>query len=277
MRARRTLLAGLAVLLLAALGDAAEAQTAPALPDPVSLLPLDDLAPVLELIGPATSPVCGGVGIVVFLSPAVLTQLGPLGAPVLPALGPVLTLCGAIPSTDSAARYTCALDEQSQAALADLLIPLAGIGPVVDIRPAGLPLDQVQVILDALPPEVGLQQLLTQVTTVLQCRQGNPEEAAPSTTLAVDDAVDVLPPPPPLVLPVAEALAPLPLPAVVPAVRTPVAPRPAAVTRTVPHVPFSYAGVFLVPFALLAAVAWYGRSLARPLRQLPADRSLEQR
>ena len=270
MKAVRIALLGLVAIGALTFGPRVDAQEAP-IPDPLQQVPLGELTPVLELIGPATSPVCGGVGIVVFLSPPVLAGLGELGQLVLPALGPVLTLCGAIPSTDTEDRWTCALDAQAQDLLAQVLIPLAGIGPVVDVRPAGLPIDQLQVIVDRLPPEFGLQQLITQTTTVLQCQQGTAQEAAPSTTLPPSDAPADLPVFEPVVVPVSQALAPLPDLAL-PEAPTVVAPEPATVTRLVERVPFSYAGVFLVPFAVLAAAAWFGRGLARPLRDLaPTD------
>lgn len=273
MRAVRLLLVALLAAIALSFGHTAAAQEAP-VPNPLDQVPLGELAPVFELVGPAVSPVCGGVGLVVFLSPPVLSGLGELGSLVLPLLGPVLTLCGAVPTTSTQDRWTCALDDESQVILAQLLIPLAGIGPVVDVRPAGIPLDQLQVIADALPPEFGLQQLLTQTATVLQCRQGTAEEPAPSTTVPLADVPTTTPPelPTPVVIPVSEVLAPLPDVVAAPEVPLVVAPQPAFVTRLVPRVPFSYAGVFLVPFAVLAAAAWFGRGLARPLRELvPSD------
>jgi hypothetical protein len=259
----------LVVVSVLCFGGRASAQTVPTLPDPGTILPLGQLAPVLELVGPATSPVCGGVGIVVFLSPPLLAGLGPVGGVALSALGPVLTLCGAIPSTGNDERYTCALDDQSQAALAKVLIPLAGIGPVVDVRPAGLPLDQLQVIVDRLPPQFGLQQLLTQTTTVLQCRQGGPKEDEPTTTVPRTTPPGAAPSDPtPFVLPVADVLDLPDVSVAGPAVVSPVPGRPTATTRLVPRVPFSYAGIFLLPFAMFAALAWFGRGMTRPLRDL---------
>lgn len=272
MRSARLLLVAALAAVALTFASGAAAQEAP-LPDPFEQVPLAELAPVFELIGPAASPVCGGVGIVVFLSPPVLTGLGELGSLVLPLLGPVLTLCGAVPTTSIQDRYTCALDDQAQLLLAELLIPLAGIGPILDVRPAGIPLDQVQVIADVLPPEFGLQQLLGQTATVLQCRQGTEAEPAPSTTLppVTDPTAPPIELPEPIVLPVSEVLAPLPDLVAAPEAPAVVAPQPTT-TRLVPRVPFSYAGVFVVPFLVLAAAAWFGRGLARPLRDLvPSD------
>ena len=74
--------------------------------------------------------------------------------------------------------------------------------------------------------------------------------------------------PTPFVLPVADVLDLPDVSVAGPAVVSPVPGRPTATTRLVPRVPFSYAGIFLLPFAMFAALAWFGRGMTRPLRDL---------
>ena len=73
-------------------------------------IPLEPLTPVLYVIGPASGPACGGIGLVALLAPA---GLGDNASTVLRLASPVFTLCGAIPLTPAEDKYSCPLDAQA--------------------------------------------------------------------------------------------------------------------------------------------------------------------
>lgn len=267
MRVRR-------VLLLLGIAAAAWSLGAPVhAQDQAPIVP-PELAPVFGLIGPTVSPVCGGVGIVGLLGPA---ALGPLTTTVLPLTGPVFVLCGAIPRTPDEKRYSCTLDRQALDLIASITNPLAGIGPVFDIRPVGQVLEQVAVITDLLPPPAKVDDLITQAAVVLQCEQGVSGAPAPGDGVVPGAPVPTTSPEPnvlpPAVAPILPSVplapfAPLPTPVLtVPPTRA-VGVVP-AVSRPVPRVPFSYAAVFLLPFVALLGGASVGRSLLRPVATNP--------
>lgn len=260
-----------------------EAQSAPPTTPttrPAVPLPLDPLAPVFELLGPTLSPVCGGVGIVGFLSPALL---GDLASFLLPLLGPVYTLCGAVPTTPDEERFACTLDTEAQLLIGSITGPLAGIGPVLDLRPVGQVLDQLAVIVDRLPPPLGLRALLNQASVVLQCQEGitQPEPPSGPPPTFTPSTPTTAPPAstPPATSPTPRAptlprtpvtVAPRPpvttttTPATAPATDEDVAGVPVASPGANPRVPFRHPIVFAFPFALLAGGAAVGRLLLRP-------------
>jgi hypothetical protein len=229
--------------------------------DPVPL-PLDPLAPVLAVVGPASSSVCGGFGVVGLLAPG---TLGPLAPGVLSAVGPVFTLCGAIPGTPAEDRYTCELDQQGLTLIGSVT-GLAGVPPAFDIRPIGQVLATLGAALDLLLPPAQVDAFLDQPSIVLQCVHGTAESLPPPTTVAPPAAIGDAPAPSPgLPDPMALPSAP----AVVPGSQVTIPPVPVGVTTPLGRVPFSYAAVFALPFLALLAGAAVGRDLLSPL---PLDR-----
>ena len=218
-------------------------------------LPLDPLAPVLAVVGPAASTVCGGFGIVGLLAPA---GLGPLAPDVLRLTGPVFTLCGAIPVVPASDRYSCDLD-QLALSLVGTVTGLVGVPPAFDLRPIGQVLETLGATLDLVLPPKQVDALLDQPSIVLMCQHGTADEDPPpvATTIAPPTGAAETPLPPfepaaPVALPPASAL-PRPS-AVVPSA-------PAGITTPLGRVPFSYAAVFALPFLALLAGAAVGRDL----------------
>jgi hypothetical protein len=250
-------LAGLLALVPWVLPQGAAAQDEEPTP-----LPLDPLAPVLAVLGPASSTVCGGFGVVGLLGPAALGAAAPS---VLSALGPVFTLCGAVPTTPADDRYTCALD-QSSLSLVGSVTGLAGVPPAVDVRPIAQVLETLDAALDLVLPPAQVDELLEQAGVVLQCQHGTAEDPVPPdvpTSAPVAGPASAPLPPVPATTPsvvdlppvrAARPERPVTAPSVVPGVTTPLG-----------RVPFSYAAVFALPFIALLAGAAVGRDLLAPL------------
>ena len=221
-------------------------------------LPLEPLAPALAVLGPASSAVCGGVGVVGLLAPG---ALGPLAPVVLPATGPVFTLCGAIPGTPASDRYECALDQQSLG-LIGTVTGLAGVPPALDIRPVAQLLETLGAALDLLLPPTQVDEILRGPSIVLQCQHGpdqEPDLVVPAPTTVPADPTPAAP---------SDAGGPVAAPVrPAPSATAPVAASvtPAGVLTPLGRVPFSYAAVFALPFLALLAGAATGRDLLSPL------------
>lgn len=238
-------------------------------------LPLDPLAPVLAVLGPASSTVCGGVGVVGLLAPA---ALGPLAPALLPATGPVFTLCGVIPGTPASDRYACDLDQQSLS-LIGTVTGLAGVPPALDIRPVAQLLETLGAALDLVLPPAQVDDVLGGPSIVLQCQHGpdaDPElivptppttaPAEPAPAAPTDDAGPVAAParpsaPAPVVAAPSSPVAPAPVASA--PVAAPVV--PAGALTPLGRVPFAYAAVFALPFLALLAGGAAGRDLLSPL------------
>lgn len=227
-------------------------------------IPLEPLTPVLYVIGPASAPVCGGVGLVAFLGPGVI---GENASTVLRLASPVFTLCGAIPPTPIEERYSCPLDAQALEVIGTVT-GLAGVPPAVDLRPVGQLLEELGAAGSVVLTKPRMNELLKQPSVVLQCTQGIPSspdptippeisEPAPQDEMPFDDSL------PPLVAFGDDDVLPLPTVGSVTSPRT--TGRPAAVTTPFGRVPFSYASVFVLPFVLLLLMGVVGSSVLRPL------------
>jgi hypothetical protein len=245
------------------------AGAAPAVVAQESPLPLQDLLPLLqplqpmlEVISPIVYPACSDAVLVSVLG-------GALGIPVPPELsnvtGPLLVLCGTVPIPATNTR-TCALDQQAQAAIAELTKPILGGGLPIEVAPV----KWVSGLLDNIVDAVDQTQVPqgSQIAAVFQCT--DPVEtsstlATPPTTASSATTPDVPVTEPAVDLPSfadLQTLPPVPT-AVVPAPAvTPVVASPVQLTDQ-PR--FRYPVVMGLPLAFLALLVFFGRALTRPL------------
>lgn len=245
------------------------AGAAPAAAAQESPLPLQDLLPlllplqpILEVVSPIVYPACSDAVLVSVLG-------GALGIPLPPELsnvtGPLLVLCGTVPIPATNTR-TCALDQQAQAAIAELTKPILGSGLPIEVAP----LKWVSGLLDNIVDLVDQTQVpqSSQIAGVFQCT--DPVETSSTLAAPPTTASPITTPG----LPVAEPSVDLPSFAdlqTLPPVPTAVAPAPGVVPVEAPSVRlidqprFRYPVVMGLPLAFLALLVFFGRALTRPL------------
>ena len=85
-----------------------------------------EAAPVVELVAPIVSPICGNAVLVVVLAPSLVSgQLGtPLPVEIAPVLGPAVAVCGSVPVPGQ--RFRCAPDASVRGALDTITGTAAG-------------------------------------------------------------------------------------------------------------------------------------------------------
>lgn len=266
MRTRRAAAVGIMLLCLGALAPAGAIDLPPLPPQ---------TQPVLDLLAPTVSPVCGNAALVVVLAPSLASGVA-IPPDVLSLLGPVLEVCGAVPSQKGG--YNCALDAAGQALLGQLEAQAIGAPLPVAAQPENMAVGQVAAIENQLTPGTPLHLTPTVVGT-LQCKPTTSTEAPTPTP----------PPPAPSPAPAVEPETPTPgdlsalaLPApsvpIAPAVpETPVTEAPTTVPPTplptqsaAPAVAvdsgFRYPEILLFPLVLLVLLGFLAAAFTRPVR-----------
>jgi hypothetical protein len=237
-------------------------------PPPIPELP-EPIATVVAVLAPSVTPVCGTTAVLGFLGPSVLASAPPEVRAVLTELGPTLVvLCGAIPVDTGG--YTCQLDGDLIALLAESIEAAAG-SSIAAILLTALPspvralMNQVRNLTDLLP---GGQPVEDLAAAVLQCVEPAADDTSvpPAEDGTSTTAVAVEVPAPDLggvlyAAPLSDLLGPSARPVVV---DTPAEPDLVTVPVT-ETTGFQYAGVLLVPLALLLGAVFVGGALTREL------------
>jgi hypothetical protein len=228
--------------------------------------PPPETTPVLEVIAPTVSPVCGNALLVAVLAPGLVAGEtgGALPVDPSPALAPLYVVCGAVPGPP--ARLSCDADHSLNETANAAAGAVAGTPLPVGVDPVGNEVEQLVVIQDKLPPPANATGALDQVVATLNCKAvasvtAPPAPAASEGDEPVDDSV----------LGEEFALAPL-LDTLAPGIAT-IAPPPsgddvipiAPATTTVAGVGFLYPVVFALPLVLLVLGGYLGRSLTQPV------------
>ncbi|HUC04568.1 MAG TPA: hypothetical protein VL961_04165 [Acidimicrobiales bacterium] len=155
------------------------------LPGASSSLPLGGLEPVLEIVSPVVSPVCGDSAILVIAIPDVLKgkQLPPQVAELL---GPLYEVCGVVPTPQGG--YECGLDPLELQAVADAEGRI--LGATIPVAPPleGTVVLQLSYLEKPLVPKAPLT-LTSLVAGTLNCKSSvtvpsgaSPAPAAPGTS-----------------------------------------------------------------------------------------------
>jgi hypothetical protein len=283
-RWRRRVVAGLAFASVVSplVGSAvpAFAQTVPPVPlPPIPLPPIPtpplppappQAQPVLEVIGPAASPVCDNATVAAILVPAL--GLPPaLGAGLSYLAGGFFIVCGAIPAPGK--FVTCPLDTQGH----ELLTKAYGLLTLITFRPFAAVVGETFMLQDKLPPPANTAPLAATGAAALSCEvvdatvptsppgDETSDETAPSASgdFATDFrffepdgglARDLFGPG-----------------SVLPGGEESLFASSAAAASTRGRIGFAYPIVFLLPLALMVLGVYLGWVLMRPIRTRADD------
>jgi hypothetical protein len=240
--------------------------------------PPPEAEPVLELIAPTVSPVCGNAVLAVTLGPAIIAGSAGVAIPpeVLPAFGPVFIVCGSVPAPPQ--RLNCVPDATARGAIDTVTGTAAGTALPIDTSLIGPAAEQVVVLEDTLGAPANSAGLGAMAVGTLQCTvieaptapeeepasEVSPEtETAPEEDLGFEDALG-LPDLSGVTTDYGDLGATSPTEAQLGSADAPIAP-------VVLSSGFAYPIVFVMPLALLALVGYFGWALTRPIATDPTD------
>lgn len=251
----RAVLAGILVATFLMAAAPARAQVPP------------EAAPVLEVVAPIASPVCGNAILVVVLAPAIISgQLGgPLPVDIAPVTGPAFAICGSVPVPPT--RLKCSADDQLASTLGTVTGTAAGLPLPIEVRPAGTIVDQLFVLQNELPAPASTAGLAETVAATLTCTQAasdddSGEDDDPEATRSddsdetIDELLEALPD-----IPALEDLPPIDSVVESGQLGSSAGPELAALGGGAPG--FAYPVVFALPLLLLVLGAYLGRMLTR--------------
>jgi hypothetical protein len=128
-----------------------------------------EAAPVLEIVAPIVSPVCGDAVLVVVLAPGLISgQLGsPLPVEIAPVLGPAVAVCGSVPVPGQ--RLKCAPDDTVRGALDTISGTAAGTPLPIDTSIIAPLVGTTFAVQDKLPAPANTAGLAELVASTLTC------------------------------------------------------------------------------------------------------------
>lgn len=230
--------------------------------------PPEQATPVLELIAPTVSPVCGDAILAVTLAPVLLGGQGvPVPVDALPVFGPAFIVCGSIPAPPQ--RLTCAPDVTIRGPIDTATGTAAGTALPLDTSIFGPLVEQEFVLEDTLGAPVNSAGLGSTIAGTLTCTviaSPKAEEPAPAPDDQSDVSADEVTEPdlgiPDLGAPGVDYNA---LGATAPT-ETQLGSAAAPITPIagVGGPGFAYPVVFVAPLLLLALVGYFGWVLNRP-------------
>lgn len=261
MRRALTALAAAGLLALGVGVVPAHAQVPPVPPPP------DQATPVLELVAPTVSPVCGDAILAVTLAPVLLGGEGvALPVDALPVFGPAFIVCGSIPQPPQ--RLSCSPDVTVRGPIDTATGTAAGTVLPVDTSIFGPLVEQEFVLEDTLGAPVNTAGVGATVAGTLTCtviQAPASEEPAPETEPDTEvEAEESIPDlgVPDLAAPAVDYSAlgstPAPSEAQLGSAGAPISPILAGGPG------FAYPIVFVLPLLLLALIGYFGWVLTRP-------------
>jgi hypothetical protein len=242
----------------------AQVPTPPPLPPLPIVTPPPAAQPVLEFIAPTVYPPCGTAALVVFLAGSSAPSLAP---DLNGATTPVFAICGSVPRPPQ--QFNCLLDTQAQEAVSTVTGQV-GVPLPLGLHPQGDVVEQTILVVDKLPPpakNAGVQTILPRLLVCAAITQSTQPQGDYSLGAPI-----TYPPGPFVSGPYSPGTIPgFPAP-------PPAAQAPFSIGGPVPQAnpvgdAVIYAGIWLVPLALLFFGGYFGGALTRDITISPPSAS----